>query len=473
MIKRFSINFTVFSIGLDAIMVLASIILMRYVRVILNPLPFIAELPPNVQYPAWIYAVFPLVWVASLAGFSIYDGKKNFRIVDELGTLTFASLVAAISQAGLLFLTFRDFSRALFLLIVAASFLLCGLWRLVARLVFRLRKETLDTTRRLLLIGTGNALTRIKKNLSVETLDSPTRFEVLDLESLPTFKGDPSGLSSQTLESFRSTVIGKNITDVVVSLPRNANAWIDAIATALDDLPLGVWISLDYFDLSISNTRVESLAGLPLLGLRTPALDDYSRVLKRAFDLSIVLPLCLIAIPVILLVSLLVLLIDGRPVFFKQKRIGENGKVFDILKFRTMLINAEDIQSQVTRLNSDGQTIHKTPDDPRVTKLGRILRRFSLDEVPQIINVIKGEMSLVGPRPELPHLVQQYEHWQRRRLSVPPGITGWWQVNGRSEKVMHLHTEEDIYYVENYSIWLDINILIRTIWVVIVGKGSF
>jgi lipopolysaccharide/colanic/teichoic acid biosynthesis glycosyltransferase len=131
------------------------------------------------------------------------------------------------------------------------------------------------------------------------------------------------------------------------------------------------------------------------------------------------------------------------------------------------------MQPQIDQLDKSGNIIHKQRGDPRVTRLGKILRRLSLDEIPQVFNVFRGEMSLVGPRPELPYLVQNYQHWQRRRLSVPPGITGWWQVNGRSDRVMHLHTEDDIYYVENYSIWLDLQIIIRTVWAVIVGKGSF
>ena len=110
---------------------------------------------------------------------------------------------------------------------------------------------------------------------------------------------------------------------------------------------------------------------------------------------------------------------------------------------------------------------------PRVTQLGRLLRRFSLDELPQFFNVLEGDMSIVGPRPELPHLVEQYERWQRKRLTVLPGITGWWQVTGRSDKMLHLHTEDDIYYVQNYSIWLDFQIIIRTLWVVIIGRGAF
>ena len=138
-----------------------------------------------------------------------------------------------------------------------------------------------------------------------------------------------------------------------------------------------------------------------------------------------------------------------------------------------MVRDAENMRSQVEQVNENGEIIHKSPNDPRITRSGGLLRRLSLDELPQLINVLKGEMSLVGPRPELPYLVETYKHWQRRRLTVPPGMTGWWQVNGRSDRVMHLHTEDDIYYIDNYSIWLDLRILIRTAWTIIIGKGSY
>jgi lipopolysaccharide/colanic/teichoic acid biosynthesis glycosyltransferase len=117
--------------------------------------------------------------------------------------------------------------------------------------------------------------------------------------------------------------------------------------------------------------------------------------------------------------------------------------------------------------------VHKTPNDARVTRVGRFIRRTSLDELPQLFNVLRGEMSLVGPRPELPWLVESYETWQRRRFAVPPGITGWWQINGRSDRVMHMHTEDDLYYIQNYSPLLDVQILWRTIGVVVRGRGAF
>ncbi len=142
-------------------------------------------------------------------------------------------------------------------------------------------------------------------------------------------------------------------------------------------------------------------------------------------------------------------------------------------KFRTMYPGSEKDREMVELRDEQGRLIHKHADDPRVTRIGKFLRRASLDELAQLINVLKGEMSLVGPRPELPYLVDQYEFWQRKRFTVPQGITGWWQINGRSDRPMHLHTEDDLYYIQHYSLLLDIYILLKTAFVVIQGKGAF
>ena len=144
-----------------------------------------------------------------------------------------------------------------------------------------------------------------------------------------------------------------------------------------------------------------------------------------------------------------------------------------MFKFRTMVCNTDEIHRQVEQTDPVGNLIYKSVNDPRVTRLGRLLRRTSMDELPQLFNVLKGEMSLVGPRPELPYLVEKYEPWQRARFSVPQGVTGWWQIQGRSDKPMHLNTEDDLYYVQNYSILLDIYILFKTIAVVWSGKGAY
>lgn len=194
---------------------------------------------------------------------------------------------------------------------------------------------------------------------------------------------------------------------------------------------------------------------------------------KRVFDLVFGFVALVIALPLMALSALMIYLEDGFPIIFRQTRVGRNECLFVIYKFRTMIRNAEQFQKHVGQQDSQGKFIPKTKDDPRITRIGRFLRRFSLDELPQLFNVLAGTMSLVGPRPEVPSVVEFYEPWQHKRFAVLPGMTGWWQINGRSDKPMHLHTEDDLYYIQNRSIWLDLQIILRTIWVVIIGKGAY
>jgi lipopolysaccharide/colanic/teichoic acid biosynthesis glycosyltransferase len=194
---------------------------------------------------------------------------------------------------------------------------------------------------------------------------------------------------------------------------------------------------------------------------------------KRIFDLLLGFLALILTFPLMALSALMIYLEDGFPIIFRQTRVGRNGCLFEIYKFRTMIKNAEQLQGQVEQRDSHGNLIHKTKGDPRVTRVGRILRRLSLDELPQLFNVLAGTMSLVGPRPEIPSVVETYEPWQHKRFAVVPGMTGWWQINGRSDKPMHLHTEDDLYYIQHRSLWLDVKIILRTLWVVIGGKGAY
>jgi len=196
-------------------------------------------------------------------------------------------------------------------------------------------------------------------------------------------------------------------------------------------------------------------------------------MIKRVFDFVISLIMVILSSPILAAAAAAIRLDSAGPILFRQTRVGENGKPFEMLKFRTMIADAEIKMMEKLREAGENEVIHKRAGDPRVTKVGRFLRRYSLDEVPQLINVLKGEMSLVGPRPEMPWLVDRYRPWQRKRFAVPQGITGWWQINGRSEKPMHLNTDEDLYYIYNYSLWLDIRILLMTPIAVIMGRGAF
>ncbi|MBI5958537.1 MAG: sugar transferase, partial [Chloroflexi bacterium] len=196
-------------------------------------------------------------------------------------------------------------------------------------------------------------------------------------------------------------------------------------------------------------------------------------LVKRVFDLTVTSLLLIPALPLMGIMALIIRRDSAGPALFRQTRLGEGGRTFTMLKFRTMHVGAEALQQDVMKLDENGQLIYKQAEDPRVTGAGRWLRRTSLDELPQLFNILRGEMSLVGPRPEMPWLVEKYEPWQRKRFEVPQGLTGWWQVTGRADKPMYLNTEDDLFYIRNYSIWLDLRILWLTLQTVLLRRGAY
>lgn len=197
--------------------------------------------------------------------------------------------------------------------------------------------------------------------------------------------------------------------------------------------------------------------------------------MKRVFDMIVGSLVLVLLSPLMLVAALAVRADSAGPVLLRQPRIGEGGRPFHMLKFRTMREGAEADEQQLAQETDTGPPIFvKQPNDPRVTRVGHILRRFSIDELPQLFNVLRGDMSLVGPRPELPWMVEQYETQHRKRFAVPQGMTGWWQVNGRSDRADYaLRIEDDLYYIRNWSIWLDLRILFMTTVAVIRGEGAY
>jgi exopolysaccharide biosynthesis polyprenyl glycosylphosphotransferase len=470
MLRRFSVNYALFSMALDMSLTLLALLLAVALRPWLLLLPFVKPLALSaIPTSPLLFIMIPILWGVTFLVTSVYDPKRIYRAIDELQITFVATAVAALLFAGLLYLTFREFSRAMFaaFLLFDLSFLLG--WRIVARYIFKIGRLSAPK-RRVLIVGTGDAGQRVGNMIA--------EYHWMGLDLSGYLHDDDTQPASNIailgqVSDVRHVVKSRQIDDVVIALPQRAYGQINKLVLALHDLPVNVRVVPDYFSLALYRASVEDFGGLPMINLRDPALNDVQRLIKRLFDITIAGVILLFLLPLILLLALIIKLDSKGPVIFRQQRVGENGRLFGMFKFRSMIVGAEKLQDKVKTTDARGNVIFKTADDPRVTRIGRLLRRTSLDELPQLFNVLKGDMSLVGPRPELPMLVGQYEPWQHKRFAVPQGMTGWWQVNGRADKPLHLHTEDDIYYIQNYSLWMDIYILLKTPWVVVRGKGAY
>jgi exopolysaccharide biosynthesis polyprenyl glycosylphosphotransferase len=229
----------------------------------------------------------------------------------------------------------------------------------------------------------------------------------------------------------------------------------------------------DLLQLSLNRVEFNNMAGIPMLSVREVGISRWQYFLKRLLDVTVVL---IGGIPALLatgLVALAIKLDSPGPIIYSGERVGRNGRSFKMYKFRSMVVGAEQQKEALAHLNEADGPIFKMKDDPRLTRVGRLIRRTSLDELPQIYNVFVGNMSLVGPRPPLPEEVAQYKPWHRQRLSVIGGITGLWQVSGRSDLTFDELCLLDIYYIENWSLALDIRILLQTIPHSLFGKGAY
>ncbi|NJL27672.1 MAG: sugar transferase, partial [Thermoanaerobaculia bacterium] len=262
------------------------------------------------------------------------------------------------------------------------------------------------------------------------------------------------------------------VDDVVFAVSRRDLNRMEDLFLALHEQGISTRFALNLFPHTRARVRMEELDGVPLLTFSTAPEQLVPMLAKRAIDVSVALLLMLLAMPVVLAIGILIKITSSGQVLYRQTRCGLNGRLFTLYKFRTMVEGAEDRQAELLHLNEMNGPVFKLERDPRVTRFGRILRRFSLDELPQLWNVLRGDMSLVGPRPPIPDEVAQYERWQRRRLSMKPGLTCLWQVSGRNQIDFDRWMELDLEYIDSWSPWLDLKILARTVPAVLTGRGA-
>lgn len=432
--------------------------------------------PDFVYLDLSLYLAVLLIWGFFLRLFAVYDPRRMGQPVDELRGVTIAVGTSLVVYSSVLYVVKQtDFSRLLLVYFSLADIFMMMALRTVIRLgTARSRGHGLGR-KRALIVGAGT----VGRDLA----DRLLRWHWMGIELVGYVDDDVKKLGTTiagapvlgAVDEVPKIIEEKGITDVFVSLPSSAHGRVVELALGLQQHPVRIKIVPDFFQIVMAKATVESLDGIPLIGIREPVITGFDLAVKKAFDMVVAVVGLVVFSPVLLAIALAIKLDSDGPILFSQQRIGENGRAFRMYKFRSMVQNAAEAKSEPPQNGESdaNETWFKRPDDPRVTRVGRALRRASLDELPQLVNVLKGEMSLVGPRPELPYAVAKYELWQRKTLSVPPGMTGWWQVNGRSSLPSEVRAEYDLYYIQNYSFSLDLRILWMTFWSVLKGTGAY
>ncbi len=272
------------------------------------------------------------------------------------------------------------------------------------------------------------------------------------------------------LDDIEDILHDRIVDEVAVCLGANDLHRIEAIARLCEEEGKIVRIPIDDFPVSLPGGRIEDFDRGKVLSLVYGPDRDVGLIIKRLLDITLSSLALLVLLPVFAILAIAMLVLDGRPILFRQTRVGLNGRPFSVVKFRTMVPDAEDRLAELEELNEIKGHAFKVTNDPRVTRMGGFLRSSSLDELPQLWNVLRGQMSLVGPRPPLPREVAGYDLWHRRRLSMKPGITGLWQVAARRDAEFDRWVELDLAYIDRWSVWLDLKIMLRTIPAMLQGR---
>lgn len=364
-------------------------------------------------------------------------------------------------------------SRLIFLYATVLIVILLSISRLALRAVLgHLRKRGIGINR-VLIVGAGKVGRTVMRNIVARP---SLGYQIIGFVDDNPDKGrtDIGPFKALGPVANLARIIQKEtIDEVIITLPWMYHRKIISIMRECQRKRVRARLVPDLFQMTLSQVDVDDLGGVPLVGIKDIAIPRGKLAAKRALDFSVALLGLLLCWPIFLLIAIAIKLDSPGPVLFKQMRVGKGGREFVFYKFRTMRAGAEEEQAALNALNEASGPLFKIRDDPRLTRVGKFLRRTSLDELPQIYNVLRGEMSLIGPRPPLPSEVVEYLPWQRQRLEVSPGMTGLWQVSGRSELTFDEMCLLDIYYIEHWSPALDAEILLRTIPKVLFGEGAY
>jgi exopolysaccharide biosynthesis polyprenyl glycosylphosphotransferase len=443
---------------------------------VIDPVRFPTGLFPLSEYLK-IYPLVLIIWSVLLFSYNSYHSHRTIPLTKEALTTIRVVFVGNVLLATLAYLLpLRHLSRSWFVLFSVLAAVLLVAEKVLVRVLARWVRSKGLNYRTVLIVGTGRRATDIARMIVGHKYWG---YKILG------FVSDGHRLSNgwaryriygnvpdmkRILEAHE---IDEPIDEVVFAVTRKKLDEMKQIFIMCEELGIRTRVAMNIFQNRVARLELEELEGVPFLTFTTTPSNEAQLALKRALDVAVSLLVLALAGPAIGIAALSIRITSPGSVLFKQKRIGLNGRMFTLYKFRTMIEDAHARREEVAHLNEMNGPAFKAKADPRVTPVGRFLRRFSLDEIPQLWNVLKGDMSLVGPRPPIPEEVASYHRWHRRRLSMKPGLTCLWQISGRNDiQDFDSWMKLDLQYIDNWSPSLDFKILLRTIPAVLSGKGA-
>jgi exopolysaccharide biosynthesis polyprenyl glycosylphosphotransferase len=410
----------------------------------------------------------------------MYDTRARVRILDRIpkivGAVNVYLVILLISSFFLdTSISIRGF--LVFFWIFSIVFLFAG--RFLLQVLLSIAGINDVVMRNTLIVGSGKVGKEVARKLQKHDAFGLRPVGLIDDDPLYTEFTEPEIKDMRVLGGLKdlSRIIGDfEVEKVVIAFTGDSAEQLLDLASKCNKMGVECSIIPRLFEVITDEITVNEIGGIPLIRLREKKIEGYRKALKAAEDYLLGLAALLIAAPILLVTAIAIKLDSPGPVFFRHKRVGKNGKCFDCIKFRSMVDGACDMQEDM--VNGDEEAEHgwlcwKNQDDPRITRVGKWIRKFSIDELPQIFNVLSGHMSLVGPRPHIKEEVQSYKEWHKQRLNIKPGITGPWQVSGRSDLPFDEMIKLDLYYIETWSLWQDFKIILRTFTAIISSNGAY
>jgi exopolysaccharide biosynthesis polyprenyl glycosylphosphotransferase len=463
---RYNLRYQLFLAISDAVIMVLALWLSSVIRIRLD----LGAEGENLAFyvPPVLYVLAPLLWIIAFrmsALYRPYSGAGE-SLVLLIGRVVRAHALASLLFFGALYIGLRDFSRLQAVYVIALSFGGVMAHRLILSLFHARLASAINMRRDVIIIGDADNAQRV-----AQAIHTGEEIGLNLAATVPIESNDANALSA--LDDLPALVKAHDAKEVIVAVKwfdQRTSALVSRVMRVLEREAVNIRVAPDYSELAYFQAHPEDFNGVTMVGLRETILTPTQRIVKRVCDIAFALIMLMITLPLMLIITLAIKLDSAGPALFPQMRVGQHGRRFRMYKFRSMVIDADRI---ISREEANRLSVDKTLPDPRITRVGRFLRRTSLDELPQFFNILIGDMSVVGPRPEVTWLAEDYEWWQRKRFEVPQGLTGWWQVNGRSDKPMQFNIDQDLYYVRHYSLWMDFQILLRTVTAVITRRGAY